>query len=754
MRGFAAFAPKTWIQWIALLAILFQVATASVDLTDENYNEAVNGKWFIKFYSPTCPACKRIAPMWEGMAKKSEEKANQANISIGEVNCKKYSNLCRDLEIKAFPTLRFFVNGENKQEIPYSGLITEASLLDFVDDRIVDAEKEIEAENTETPKEASDAVAPSAPTQTFSTSSLSLVTASGTSTKSITDFTDLQMAQFSAKTSSGSPASASLTPSSSAIKSGTGTSKDDHSLASASSVITTVPATNSADKATATSLSASLQSSTSTTPEATYAIQTAPNVLPEGGDSSGPSNKDSEKTDQPVLNPAGRSKPLVTQEDIEGALTSDVGWFVRFYSSDCTNCADVTTAWDSMAGRMKNKLNVGHIDCSKQKPSCSKYKVQHYPSFFFFKENEYVEYFGLPKVGDLTSFAEEAANFEIREVEFFDTTESEKHGDVFFLYFYDDKSADSLATIRKTAIQLLGHARLYLTKSQQLVKKYNVNNFPKLIVVKDATPSYYPTSVASDIIDYRRILNWMKNNWLPVLPELQTFNSDEIANTDTVVLFSLNPDSPDFYETKATARNIASEWLNEESREYQMAWKEETDKKNAHMNKAEEKNDAEALEAARNMNVKHKPAPKRFAWVNGNYWAKWLTNFNLDIKNSGPRVVLYDAGKNLYWDTTAKGEPITVNKDVVTNFLKDVEANPNSLKPKKPKMLKENAGLEYLASYGLDTRALYLICGVVFLGIVVSLFGARRIRSLERRHRSSPILPIATKNTGNTGKFD
>ncbi|EPX74180.1 ER associated protein disulfide isomerase Pdi2 [Schizosaccharomyces octosporus yFS286] len=727
MRGFDRFALKTWIQWLALVALLLEVVTASVDLTDENYGDVENARWFIKFYSPSCPACKRIAPLWEGMAKKSEEKANQANIHIGEVNCKEHVSLCQKLEIREFPTLRFSVNGENKQEIKYSGSTTEASLLDFVDARIAEAQKEIDSESTDVPTEASNVVIPSAPSLTVSTSSLSLISTPTASKSSSDDFTDLHMAQVSPKVSSISHTSAPLAQSSSAKGKG-----------------------NAEGKMTATSVSASLQSLTPTTSEATYAIQTAPEIPSEGGDLSVPSDKDVENSSQPIFNPAGRSKPLVTQEDIDDALSSDVGWFVLFFSSDCKDCPNVSINWNAMAGRMKNKLNIGHIDCSKQKLSCNN-KVQKTPSSFFFKGNEYVEYFGLFKVGDLTSFAEEAANFEIREVEFFDTTESEKHGDVFFLYFYDDKSVDSLATIRKTGIQLLGHARLYLTKSQQLVKKYNVNSFPKLIVVKDATPSYYPTSVASDITDYRRILNWMKNNWLPVLPELQTSNSDEIANTDTVVLFLLDPDLPDFPETKATARTIASDWLNKESQEYQMAWKEETDKKNAHLNKAEEKNDAEALEAARNMNVKHKPASKRFAWVNGNYWAKWLNNFNFDIKNSGPRVVLYDAGKNLYWDTTAKGEPITVKTDVVFKFLKDVETNPSSL---KPKMLKENAGLEYLASYGLDKRALYLICGVVLLGIIVSLLGARRIRSLERRHRSSPILPIATKNAGNTGKFD
>ncbi|EPY49302.1 ER associated protein disulfide isomerase Pdi2 [Schizosaccharomyces cryophilus OY26] len=746
MQVFASLGLKTWIQWVALVAILFQVATASVPLTDENYQtEVKNGQWFIKFYSPTCPACKRIAPMWDGMAKKIEEKANQVNIHIGEVNCKKYLNLCKD--VKDFPTLRFYVNGENKDEVNYSGTTTEASLLDFVDARIADAEKEVDAENAEAQKKVSEDATTSDPSFTTSTSSLSLGFVSGTSTNPHTDFTDLKMVQVSPKTSSISPISSSLPSSSFTVAQSTGIPKENHSKASSTSPISTVSAPMSAEeKFTATSVSAS-----STTSQATYAIQTAPNVPDEGGDLSEPVNEDSEKAAQP--NPTGHSKPLVTQEDIDNALSSETGWFVHFYSSECTDSAvtTATTAWNAMAGRMKNKLNVGHLDCSKHKPSCNKYNIQHYPSSIFFKENEYVEYNGLFKVGDLTSFAEEAANFKIREVEFFDTTESEKHGDVFFLYFYDDKSADTLSAVRKTAIQLLGHARLYLTKSQQLVKKYNVNSLPKLIVVKDSTPSYYPTSVASDITDYRRILNWMKNNWLPVLPELQTFNSDEIANTDTVVLYFLDPDSSNFQETKSTARKIASDWLNEESRNYQTAWKEETDKKNAHLNKAEEKNDAEALEAARNMNVKHKPAPTRFAWVNGNYWAKWSNKFNLDINNTGPRVILYNPSKGIYWDTNAKGEAITVDEDVVFEVLKDVEANPNALKPKK---LKENAGLEYLASYGLDTRALYLICGVVCVGIIVSLFGARRIRSLERRHRSSPILPIATKNTGNTGKFD
>jgi thioredoxin-like negative regulator of GroEL len=56
----------------------------SADLDGPRLNEIIGTKkpWFIKFYSPTCPHCVRLAPTWTKMA---SELRNQ--VDVAEVNC-------------------------------------------------------------------------------------------------------------------------------------------------------------------------------------------------------------------------------------------------------------------------------------------------------------------------------------------------------------------------------------------------------------------------------------------------------------------------------------------------------------------------------------------------------------------------------------------------------------------------------------------------------------------------------------------
>ncbi|KAL1841983.1 hypothetical protein VTJ49DRAFT_6226 [Mycothermus thermophilus] len=89
----------------------------SVPLTAEMFNARVaktRESWFIKFYAPWCHHCKKLAPNWEQLGKETKGRLN-----IGEVNCDAEKKLCKDLEIKGYPTMLFF-RGTDRAE--YQGL--------------------------------------------------------------------------------------------------------------------------------------------------------------------------------------------------------------------------------------------------------------------------------------------------------------------------------------------------------------------------------------------------------------------------------------------------------------------------------------------------------------------------------------------------------------------------------------------------------------------------------------------------------
>lgn len=89
----------------------------SVSLTQESFQKLVtqtHEPWFIKFYAPWCHHCQAMAPNWAQMAREMEGLLN-----IGEVNCEVEKRLCKEVHVRAYPTIHFFRGGER---VEYGGL--------------------------------------------------------------------------------------------------------------------------------------------------------------------------------------------------------------------------------------------------------------------------------------------------------------------------------------------------------------------------------------------------------------------------------------------------------------------------------------------------------------------------------------------------------------------------------------------------------------------------------------------------------
>ena len=100
----------------------------SMDLTQESFMKLVTNSldpWFIKFYAPWCHHCQALAPSWAQMAKEMQGKLN-----VGEVNCDKETRLCKDVRVRAYPTVHFFRGGER---VEYDGLRGLGDLVNYAE---------------------------------------------------------------------------------------------------------------------------------------------------------------------------------------------------------------------------------------------------------------------------------------------------------------------------------------------------------------------------------------------------------------------------------------------------------------------------------------------------------------------------------------------------------------------------------------------------------------------------------------------
>ncbi|EDV32462.1 uncharacterized protein Dana_GF19652 [Drosophila ananassae] len=80
-----------------------------LELRTRDFEETTRyGLFFIKFYVPSCPACKEIRNTWIKVADALKKKQN---ICVAEYNCKGSSDLCMDLNINDVPVFAWFENG-------------------------------------------------------------------------------------------------------------------------------------------------------------------------------------------------------------------------------------------------------------------------------------------------------------------------------------------------------------------------------------------------------------------------------------------------------------------------------------------------------------------------------------------------------------------------------------------------------------------------------------------------------------------
>ena len=99
--------------FLILTMLMSMVYSGAVELTDKDFeNGKVSNKngetkevWFVKFYNPRCPHCKKFAADWD---KLSDELSNQENIKFGSLDCAKYRQVCNRFNIWGVPTLLMF----------------------------------------------------------------------------------------------------------------------------------------------------------------------------------------------------------------------------------------------------------------------------------------------------------------------------------------------------------------------------------------------------------------------------------------------------------------------------------------------------------------------------------------------------------------------------------------------------------------------------------------------------------------------
>ncbi|CAI6337110.1 unnamed protein product [Periconia digitata] len=454
-----------------------------------------------------------------------------------------------------------------------------------------------------------------------------------------------------------------------------------------------------------------------------------------------------------TANPSGLSQAL-TSETFQNMVTnSNEPWFIKFYAPWCHHCQALAPNWNQMARTMKDKLNIGEVNCDEQRALCKNAGVQGYPSLLFFRGSDRMEYRGMRGLGDLIEYADNAASIGagVADVDLAEFKTLEEKNEVLFVYFYDHATTtEDLQALDRLPLSLVGKARIVKTNDPAMVERFKISTWPRLMVSRDGKPTYYGPISPKDMRDVNKIQTWMKSVWLPIVPELKSENAHEIMDGKLVVLAILNRDrKEDFANAKRELKNAALEWIDKEEQMFQLDRQELRDAKQLRIEEAQDKNDQQALRAAKQIRVDMNEVERTqvgFAWVDGVFWEKWIrTTFGINVQD-GDRVIINNEANHRYWDTTAAGEPIRPSRASILETIGKVAKNPTAITPKYTHGA--------FTSFFLSIRNLFtghpLVLLIVVLGVVVvAVFGRKR-----RRSGGGGYFQISEKNGGLLGKVD
>eukprot|EP00249_Psilotum_nudum_P011261 c23065_g1_i2 orf=188-697(+) len=110
------------LELLLVLTVIPGCLFASADvitLSDATFADKVKEKdtaWFINFCVPWCKHCKRMDSLWEELGKDIEA---EDEVEIARVDCTLSKPTCVKVDIRSYPTLKLFYNGEDIEK--YTG---------------------------------------------------------------------------------------------------------------------------------------------------------------------------------------------------------------------------------------------------------------------------------------------------------------------------------------------------------------------------------------------------------------------------------------------------------------------------------------------------------------------------------------------------------------------------------------------------------------------------------------------------------
>lgn len=89
----------------------------------------IGSTWFIDWYAPWCPPCRKLMPE----LRRASQHFEASKVKFGTIDCTLHGNLCSQEGIRSYPTTRLY-NGSSIHH--FHGVPNEAGIVEFVQDML------------------------------------------------------------------------------------------------------------------------------------------------------------------------------------------------------------------------------------------------------------------------------------------------------------------------------------------------------------------------------------------------------------------------------------------------------------------------------------------------------------------------------------------------------------------------------------------------------------------------------------------
>ncbi|KAL5527020.1 hypothetical protein ACEPAG_5811 [Sanghuangporus baumii] len=438
-----------------------------------------------------------------------------------------------------------------------------------------------------------------------------------------------------------------------------------------------------------------------------------------------------------------QQKPLPNPEGMVKALDSTSFYsfldegpaFIKFYAPWCGHCKKLAPIWTQLAAQLRNKLNIGEVNCDVYKDLCKRQDVKGFPTLFFYNGGNgpnlhKTEYTSGRKLEQLRRFAEMAVAPPLQEID----SEAEyehfvKEYPVLYLLLHSSDDEQALTELREASHILLGSPKIIASSNAELHRHFSLpsafSSVPVLLAIKDGVPyaytslfafsSSYPSpSIAKSKAakEKEAMKEWLLHNRVPSAVALNQETFQDVMNArhhPIVVIAAVQPSHE--YTAPEKMRDVAREWRSMLDREKVDSIVRAEDGSEKEKEKEKEKERMKARDVV-------------FTWMDGEKWGSWMKSM-YGIKaesNAEPSVVIADHYQLIYYDTNAKGNKIAFDTQSISEAVKDVLAGKVSYKNSENILERMVRRLENLATYFTESVAAHPYRTVFFVTVFFIAF--------------------------------